>query len=79
LSGIIRGKREQFLAYHDFRGAFLAKKFAFGKTSNQKNLLKLLSKNRMKIEPSLAESMHRASEEVEQLTREITAIRGRHS
>jgi len=76
ISGTIRGKREQFLAYQDFRGATLAKKFASGKSFNQRNLLKLLWKNRVKTEPSLAEKMYKASEEVETLAREITAIEG---
>jgi CRISPR-associated protein Cas1 len=74
LSGTVRGKREQFLAYHDFRGAFLAMKFASGKAFNQRNLLKLLSKNRTKTEPSIAEILNKASEEVEMLARTIMCI-----
>jgi CRISP-associated protein Cas1 len=65
LSGTVRGKREQFLAYHDFRGAFLAMKFAAGKAFNQRNLLKLFYKNRAKTEPTIADIMYKASEEVE--------------
>jgi CRISPR-associated protein Cas1 len=76
ISGTIKAKREQFLAYHDFRGAVLAKKFASGKSFNQRNLLKLLWKNRVKTEPALAEKMYKASEEVERLAREIDAIEG---
>jgi CRISP-associated protein Cas1 len=74
LSGTIRGKREQFLAYQDFRGAFLAKKFAAGKAINQRNLLKLLSKNRVKTEPLVADKMYRSAEEIEILSREIMNI-----
>jgi CRISPR-associated protein Cas1 len=76
ISGTIRGKREQFLAYQDFRGAALAKKFASGKAYNQRNLLKLLWKNRVRTEPSLAETLYKASEEVEKLARETEAIEG---
>jgi CRISPR-associated protein Cas1 len=76
ISGTIRGKREQFLAYQDFRGAFLAKKFASGKSYNQRNLLRLLWKNRVRTEPSLAETLYKASEQVERLAKEAEAIEG---
>jgi CRISPR-associated protein Cas1 len=76
ISGTIRGKREQFLAYQDFRGATLAKRFASGKAYNQRNLLKLLWKNRVRTEPSLAETLYKASEEVEKIARETEVING---
>lgn len=64
-SGLVQGKREQFLAYHDKRGVRLAKKFASGKMKNQKNLLKLLGKNRTKTEMSLSERMNESAEKIE--------------
>lgn len=74
ISGTVRGKREQFLAYHDFRGAMLAKKFASGKSLNQRNLLRLLWKNRTRAEPAVADALYKASEQVDALAREIMSL-----
>jgi CRISPR/Cas system-associated endonuclease Cas1 len=74
LSGTIRGKREQFLAYQDFRGSFLAKRLAAGKLCNQRNLLKLLWKNRVNTESPVADKMYSSAEEIETLAKEIMEI-----
>ena len=60
ISGSVRARREQFLAYNDARGFILAKKFIEGKLKNQANLLKLLAKNRRDTNPILAENLYRA-------------------
>jgi CRISPR-associated protein Cas1 len=46
LTGSVRARREQFLAYNDERSVVLAKKFIAGKLVNQANFLKLMAKNR---------------------------------
>lgn len=71
LSTNIAARRQQFLALLDFRGSFLAKKFVLGKTTNQINLLKLLSKNRRKIEPQTADIINNSSEEINSIVNEI--------
>jgi CRISPR-associated protein Cas1 len=73
-SGSVLTKRQQFLAFHDFRGAFLAREFALGKTINQSNLLKQLSKNRLKKEQNMAEELDKASKEISKLVSEMEKI-----
>jgi CRISPR-associated protein Cas1 len=51
LSGTVRTRREQLLAYNDERGARLAKAFAAGKLLNQGNQLRYMAKYRKQTDP----------------------------
>jgi len=74
MTGSVRARREQFIAYSDERGFILAKKFVAGKLVNQANLLKLMAKNRRQTDPELAERLYGAGkaiyETVERVERE---------
>ena len=74
LSGSVLTRRQQFLAFNDFRGAFLAREFALGKTINQTSLLKLLCKNRLKKEPNTAEELRKSAEKISMLVNEMGKI-----
>ncbi|MEM3085441.1 MAG: CRISPR-associated endonuclease Cas1 [Nitrososphaerales archaeon] len=76
ISGTIRGKRAQFLAFSDPRGVHLARRFAQGKARNQRNLLRLIWKNRTRTEPELAEKLYKASEHVDEISKEFGSING---
>lgn len=65
ISGSVRARREQFLAYNDVRGFTLAKKFVAGKLKNQANLLKLLAKNRRDTNLILAKNLYEAGKIVD--------------
>ncbi|MBS7288762.1 MAG: CRISPR-associated endonuclease Cas1, partial [Candidatus Freyarchaeota archaeon] len=71
LSGSVRARREQFLAYNDKRGFLLAKEFVRGKLRNQANLLKLLAKNRRDRAPALAGRLYEAGKEVDRVAEEV--------
>lgn len=60
MTGTVRARREQFLAYADERSLALAKGFVRGKLKNQANLLKLMAKNRKRTDASVAERLYRA-------------------
>jgi CRISPR-associated protein Cas1 len=74
LSGTIRGKREQFVAYNDKRGVNLSKQFVYGKSRNQRNLLNLLKKNRRgkDVFSILSES----SEKIKDIINELDSVDG---
>ena len=76
MSGSVRARREQFLAYNDERGFLLAKGFVIGKLLNQANLLRLLAKNRKPTDPVLADRLYRAGRAVGELTSKINEISG---
>lgn len=65
LTGSVRARREQFLAYNDVRGFELAKGFVRGKLKNQANLLKLMAKNRKDTDPALAEALYKAGKSID--------------
>ncbi|MBC7131014.1 CRISPR-associated endonuclease Cas1 [Candidatus Bathyarchaeota archaeon] len=65
LTGSVRARREQFLAYNDVRGFMLAKGFVKGKLRNQASLLKLLAKNRKPSDPKVAEALYAAGKAVD--------------
>lgn len=67
MTGSVKARREQFLAYNDERGFVLAKKFVAGKLVNQANLLKLMAKNRRQTSPALAEKLYRAGKAVDEM------------
>lgn len=64
MTGSVRARREQFIAYNDERGFILAKKFIAGKLVNQANLLKLMAKNRRQTSPALAEKLYNAGKAI---------------
>jgi len=65
MTGSVRARREQFIAYNDERGFILAKKFIAGKLVNQANLLKLMAKNRRQTDPVLAERLYSAGKAID--------------
>ncbi len=66
MTGSVRARREQFLAYNDERGFRLSQGFVLGKLLNQSNLLKLMAKNRKQTSPILAEKLYTAAREIDQ-------------
>ena len=66
MTGSVRARREQFIAYNDERGFILAKKFIAGKLINQANLLKLMAKNRRQTDPVLAERLYSAGKAIDE-------------
>ncbi|MCS7120438.1 MAG: CRISPR-associated endonuclease Cas1 [Candidatus Bathyarchaeota archaeon] len=74
LTGSVRARREQFLAYNDERGFILAKRFVIGKLVNQANLLKLLAKNRRQTSPKLSESLYEAGRAIEQVAAKVDEL-----
>ena len=67
MTGSVRARREQFLAYMDERGFILAKNFVKGKIKNQANLLKLIAKNRKQRDPSLAYFLYRSGRLIDEV------------
>ena len=76
LTGSVKARREQFLAYNDDRGFLLARSFVLGKLLNQANLLKLLAKNRKTTNPELAEKLYRAGVSIENVTNRVISEKG---
>ena len=64
MTGSVRARREQFIAYNDERGFILAQRFVAGKLVNQANLLKLMAKNRRQTNPALAEKLYSAGKAI---------------
>ena len=76
MTGSVRARREQFLAYNDERGFILAKKFVVGKLTNQANLLKLMAKNRKNTNPSLAEKIYKAGRLIDEVILKVNMEKG---
>ena len=84
LTGTVKTRREQLLAYADGRGLALGKAFAAGKIRNQVNLLRYLAKNRARTMPEVFNEVRQATidlqgqaDKVEQLSGpHIEAVRG---
>jgi CRISPR-associated protein Cas1 len=76
MTGSVRARREQFIAYNDERGFVLAKRFVAGKLVNQANLLKLMAKNRRRTNRVLAERLYRAGREIDEKNRQVELERG---
>jgi len=74
ISGSVRARREQFLAYNDERGFLLAKGFVVGKLLNQANFLRLLAKNRKPTDPVLADRLYRAGRTVSETVSKVDGI-----
>jgi CRISPR-associated protein Cas1 len=71
MTGSVRARREQFLAYNDERGFILARKFTVGKLANQASLLKLMAKNRKSTNPELAETLYKAGRAIDDVISRI--------
>jgi CRISPR-associated protein Cas1 len=76
MTGSVRARREQFIAYNDERGFTLAKKFVYGKLLNQANLLKLMAKNRRQIDPELSERLYDAGKAIDEVNTRVYNERG---
>jgi CRISPR-associated protein Cas1 len=76
LTGSVRARREQFIAYNDERSLVLAKKFIAGKLVNQANFLKLMAKNRRQTDPRLAERLYESGKLIDEVNERIGREQG---
>jgi len=72
MTGSVRARREQFIAYNDERGFILAKKFIVGKLVNQANFLKLMAKNRRQTDPALSERLYESGQLIDEVNERIS-------
>ncbi|RLF00256.1 MAG: CRISPR-associated endonuclease Cas1 [Thermoprotei archaeon] len=70
----IRTRREQYWAYRDDRGAFLAKAFIEGKVRNQANFLKYIVRVYRSVGPDVKASLLEASERISGLVEDLRGI-----
>ena len=76
VSGSVKARREQFLAYNDERGFELSVKFIYGKLRNQANLLKLWAKNRRGRDDTTAEELYNAGKKIDEIAAKVAEKRG---
>jgi len=76
MTGSVRARREQFIAYNDERSVVLAKKFIAGKLVNQANFLKLMAKNRRQTDPRLAERLYASGKLIDDANERISREQG---
>ncbi|HEX2914065.1 MAG TPA: CRISPR-associated endonuclease Cas1 [Chloroflexia bacterium] len=76
LSGTVKTRREQLLAYTDRRGLILGKTFAAGKIRNQVNTLRYLNKNRAQKMPELYAEVRQAAIDLEGMADELARLEG---
>lgn len=76
MTGSVRARREQFIAYNDERSLVLAKKFIAGKLVNQANFLKLMAKNRRQTDPRLAKRLYESSKCIDEVNERIGREQG---
>lgn len=76
LIGTVKTRREQYLAYYDSRGVFIAKEFVKAKLKNQSNFLLNLAKARRESNPALAEKLVDAKEAIEEKIVALNSIDG---
>ncbi|MDK2795301.1 MAG: CRISP-associated protein Cas1 [Archaeoglobaceae archaeon] len=76
LIGTVKTRREQYLAYYDSRGVFIAKEFVKAKLKNQSNFLLNLAKARRESNPTLAEKLVKAKEAIEEKIVALNSIDG---
>ncbi|MEM3737102.1 MAG: CRISPR-associated endonuclease Cas1 [Candidatus Bathyarchaeia archaeon] len=74
MTGSVRARREQFLAYNDERGYFLAKNFVAGKLANQANFLRLIAKNRKTTNPLLAQRIYDSGRAVSDIATRLASV-----
>jgi len=75
MTGSVRARREQFLAYNDERGFLLARSFVVGKLLNQANFLKLLAKNRKPTNPHLARRIYECGRAIGDVLTRVDAVK----
>ncbi len=76
LTGTVKTRRAQLLAYTDERGLWLAKAFASGKIRNQLNVLRYMSKNRAATNPTLHAEVRQATSQLEVLFDQLLKLPG---
>jgi CRISPR-associated protein Cas1 len=76
LTGTVKTRRAQLLAYTDERGLHLGKSFAAGKIHNQLNLLRYMSKNRSEKMPELFAEVRQTVSNLQGLADELEALPG---
>ncbi len=76
LTGTIRTRREQLLAYADARGVHLARCFAGGKLGNQVNLLRYASKYRKALDPGLFDRVRAHWLAIEEIAGDLDHLHG---
>jgi CRISPR-associated protein Cas1 len=76
MTGSVRARREQFVAYNDERSLVLAKGFIAGKLVNQANFLKLMAKNRRQADPSFAERLYESGKLIDEVNDRISREQG---
>ncbi|MEW6233448.1 MAG: CRISPR-associated endonuclease Cas1 [Chloroflexota bacterium] len=76
LTGTVKTRREQLLAYNDQRGLHLGKCFAWGKVANQAVLLKYMAKYRKGTDAELYRTMRDATIEIDALKVQIQRLSG---
>ena len=76
MTGSVRARREQFIAYNDERSLILAKKFIAGKLGNQANFLKLMAKNRRQTDSGLAERLYESGKLIDEVNERINREQG---
>ena len=76
LTGTVRTRREQLLAYEDGRGVVLGKAFAAGKLSNQANLLKYMAKYRKGKDRELYRDVQDTAMEIQGLGDQLRELEG---
>ncbi len=74
LTGTVKTRREQLLAYADGRGTALARAFAVGKLLNQANQLKYMSKYRKNVDADLYWRVRDAAADIERMARQIVEL-----
>lgn len=76
LTGTVKTRREQLLAYLDQRGVVLGTAFAAGKLANQANLVRYMAKNRRKTSPELYEIAREAAFTIQDCQRKVGELQG---
>lgn len=76
LTGTVRTRREQLLAYEDGRGVVLGKAFTSGKLSNQANLLKYMAKYRKGRDKELYRDVRDAALGIRALGDQLRGLEG---
>jgi len=77
LTGTVKTRREQLLAYADGRGVRLGKAFALGKCLNQVNLLKYMAKYRKTTDIARYQEVRDAAIEIDALAEQVKRVEGR--
>ena len=77
LTGTVKTRRAQLMAYGDERGTALARAFVMGKIENQRNLLRYIAKYRKESDPALFEELQLVAGELGDAVAEAQALPNR--